>query len=49
MTSQVRTALAESEHSRRMLVLGDGDVLDIMAARDPAQALAARLQAKAKV
>ncbi|MCL5999467.1 MAG: hypothetical protein M1546_25895 [Chloroflexi bacterium] len=47
MTSQVRAAVAgavsESEHARRLIVLSDSDILNMMASHDPAQTLAARL------
>jgi ligand-binding sensor domain-containing protein len=45
MVSQVRGAVAESEHERRLVVLNDTDVLDIMAAHDPVQALNTTLAA----
>jgi hypothetical protein len=43
VTNQVRNAVMESDAANRMKVLSNGDVLDIMAASDPAQALDVRL------
>ncbi|MCL4506455.1 MAG: hypothetical protein M1434_08410 [Chloroflexi bacterium] len=44
VTNQIRLAVSESDQANRMVALGNDDVLSIMSASDPLQALAARLK-----
>jgi hypothetical protein len=44
VTNQVRNTIAEFKQSKRLFILSNNDVLNLMAAHDPAQALAQQLE-----